>query len=277
MNQEEKIQTEYEEIDLMDYLKVILHRKWFILILLFGAAVIAGILSRSMPKVYKIDTSLEIGKIGEQTVENPAQVVAKINSDTYGNSVREKLNISGKEYPNIKASNPGDTSLVIMEIESSKTQQAKNILEEINNLILKDHQKGIEFNETLIRNDIERLGNKVSSLEEEKKNLEAKVDALQKILPYQQDLGTQFALFDTKEQLEVKKQEIEDLYLQINSSQRLLEDIQTTQIIESPTISAEPIKPRSVLNITIAGVLGAFLGVFLAFFQEWWDKNKLKI
>jgi uncharacterized protein involved in exopolysaccharide biosynthesis len=277
MNQEEKIQTEYEEIDLMDYVKVIFHRKWFILIIFLGAVIIAGILSWYLPKVYKIDTSLEIGNVGGELIEKPGQLVEKIKGDIYGIPIREKLNIPEKEYPNIKAENPKDTNLITLEIESSKTQQAKTILEEIDNLILKDHQRGIESKKTLIGKDIERLGNKISSLEEEKKNLEAKVDTLQKVLPYRQDPGTQFALLSTKEQLEVKKQEIENLYLQINSNQRLLEDIQPTQIAKIPTIFEELVKPKPVLNIAIAGVLGAFLGVFLAFFQEWWEKNKGRI
>ena len=156
-----------------------------------------------------------------------------------------------------------------------------------------------------IDEDIKRIENKIENANEEKKNLEAKIEALEKVLIYQQDPGTQFALFDTKEKLANKKQEIENLYLTINSLRRSKEDldvqinflktnieslnaqinalkasldeIKPTQIIKSPTISEEPVKPKPLLNIVIAAVLGLFVGVFLAFFKEWWEKNKTKL
>ena len=357
MDQEEKFQTEYEEIDLMDYVKVILKRKWLILVIFFGAAIAAGIFSFLMPKVYKIDTSLEVGQIAGEAVEVPGQVVEKIKSDVYGIFVREKLQIPEEKYPKIKIENPKDTNLITLVIESAKPPESKNILEAINNLILAEHQEKIKTKKELIgqdiettedkiklvesdiekttnkikitesdiektknkikplESDIERIENKIVFVEEEKENLEAKIDALQKVLPYQQDPGTQFALFDTKEKLANKKQEIEDLYsrinslkidienlnLAINSLERTKDDynsqinslktnieslnaqinalraslgeIKPTQAIKSPTVSESPIKPNKKLNIVIAAVLGLFVGVFLAFFQEWWEKS----
>jgi len=277
--QQDKIEYE-DEIDLIDYVKVIIKRKREILTVFVFAVVIAFLFSVFFPKIYKIDTALEIGKIGEETVEVPQQLVEKIKNDVFGILVREKLKISERDfekYFQIKPENPKDTYLVQIEIDSKKPQLAQKILEETNNLILSDHQEKIKAKEELLKKDIERLKNKVSSLEEEKKNLEAKIEALQKVLLYQQDPGTQFALFDTKEKLERKKQEIENLYLKINSLERTLEDILPTQIAKPPTISEVPIRPKPLLNIVIAGVLGIFLGVFWAFLKEWWEKNKAKI
>ena len=286
---EEPIQTEYDEIDLMDYVKVILKRKWLILAIFLSAAIVAEVFSFLMPKVYKIDTVLEVGQAAGVPIEDPGQVVEKIKGDVYGIFVREKLGIPEEKYPKIKTENLKDTRLISLAIESAEPQQAKNILEEINNLILAEQQEKIKVKKGLLENnievakkDIERIKAKIGFLEEERKNLEAKVEALQKILPYQQDPGTQFALFDTKEKLEQKKQEIENRYLeinslenQINSLQGQIEDIRPTQVIKSPTVSASPIKPRPLLNIVIAAVLGLFIGVFLAFFQEWWGKSKV--
>ena len=387
MNQEEKFQTEYEEIDLMDYVKVLLKRKWLILVMFLGAAIMAGVFSFILPKIYKIDTALEVGRVAGIMVEDPAQVVEKIKGDVYGIFVREKLQIPEEKYPKIKVENPKETNLITLAIESAKPPESKNILEETNNLILAEHQEKIKVKKELIEmniktvegqieiiksdiekvknkkksseNDIQRIKNKIETLqedigstrnkiqplrdditrieikisnaEEEKTNLEAKIEALQKVLPYQQDPGTQFALFDTKEKLANKKQEIENLYLQINSLKRTIEDyniqlnslertiedynsqinslersledyniqinsleskiadyqaqinalkasleeIKPTQVIKSPTVSEKPIKPNKKLNIVIAAVLGLFVGVFLAFFQEWWERSKV--
>jgi len=61
MAQEEREQYE-DEINLMDYVKVILKRKRLILGLFFGAAIAAGVFSFLMPKAYTIDTSVEVGR-----------------------------------------------------------------------------------------------------------------------------------------------------------------------------------------------------------------------
>ena len=326
--------TEYDEIDLMDYVVVILKKKWLILSVFLLAVISAGIFSYFIaPKVYKIDTALEIGRIEEQSIRNPEEAKEKIDSDIYEIPVREKLKISEIKYPKIETENPKGTNLIKISIESSDTQKAKNILEEINNLILAAHQETINTQKELIENniktledkiklvesdiektknkikpmdaDIERIENKIKYAEEEKNNLEAKVEALQKVLVYQQDPGTQFALFDTKEKLANKKQEIENLYLtinslkvskedlevqinslrtnieslntQINALKTSLDEIKPTQVIKSPTVSENPIKPRPLLNMAIAGILGLFMGVFLAFGKEWWQKNKRKV
>jgi len=281
MDQQEK-QFEYgEEIDLMDYVKVILKRKWLILILVLVTVIVASVFSFYTPKVYKIDTAIEIGTIAREMVremiEEPAHLEEKIDSDIYVILIGGKLGISENKYPKIKTIHPKNTRLITAEVESSNPELDKNILEEINNLILEDHQGKIKVKKELLEKDIERLKTKITSIEEEKKILEAKIELLEKIPSEEQTLAFQFALFFTNEKLEMEKQEIENLYLQINSLKRSLGDIQPTKIVKIPTISEKPIKPKILLNIIIAGVLGIFIGIFLAFFQEWWKKNKGKV
>jgi len=334
--EEEKISTG-DEINLMDYVKVILKRKKLILSWFLGLVIIAGIFSFLMPNVYKIDTSLEIGRTEKtieitqgQLVESPVQLVNKIEGDVYGVRIRNELDISGLEWPKIKVENPNETELVRIIIESKEPEKAKDILEKINNLILEDHQKIIDSKKELLEKnigtaeekigltenniininsktstlneDIFRIENKIDYSEEEKISLEGKVGAIEKVLVYEQTPGTQFALFDAKEKLAAKKQEIENLFLQINSLKKdkesfkinvnsyelsianlntdidslraFLEDIQPTKVIKSPIVSETPVSPKKKLNIVIAGMLGLFIGVFWAFGKEWWEQNK---
>ena len=349
----------------MVYFKVLLKRKKLILGCFLVFAIGAGVISFLLPKVYKIDTSLEVGRIEKATqfiperlAESPTQLVGKIEGDVYGIKIREKLQIPEDEWPKIKVENPKGTNLVTRAIESSEPEKAKQILEEGDRLILADHQEIIEVRKGLlekniktaegkiklveadiqrienkiksteediqttrnkikpVENDIERINTKIAGAEEEKESLEDKVSALQQQLIYEQTPGTQFALFDAKEKLANKKQEIEDLYLRINSLKRTIEDynlqisslqrtmedynsqinsqkttienlnaqidslkatleeIRPTEVVKKPTISEQPVKPKKKLNIVIGGVLGLFIGVFLAFGKEWWEKNR---
>ena len=318
------------EINLADYLRVIWRRKKPILTIFILVVIIAIITSFLMPKIYKIDTSLEIGGVGGAIIEQSTQLVEKIKGDTYGEVVKEKLQIPEAKYPTIKVESPKDTKLVKMTIESADPQKAKTILEEIDNLILVEHQEEIKVKIDLINqniktteeqikltesdiektknkikpieSDIGRIKNKIAFAEEEKTNLEAKIEALQKVLPYQQDPGTQFALFDTKENLANKKKEIENLYMTINSLNRTkedlevqinrlkktiedlnsqintlkasLDDIKPTKIVKNPTVSDWPIKPNKKLNVIISGILGLFVAIFYAFIAESFEKSK---
>ena len=67
----EEYKTKYEEVDIVDYIKVIRKRKWLVLVFF----ILGIIISLAMPVRYKIQTSLEIGGfIGEERVlEKPAQ------------------------------------------------------------------------------------------------------------------------------------------------------------------------------------------------------------
>jgi LPS O-antigen subunit length determinant protein (WzzB/FepE family) len=326
-----------EEINLADYIKVLLKRKRLILACFFIFVVIAGIISYTTPKVYKIESVLEIGKIenasedvSEQMIESPTQLLGKIEGNVYGVRIKQNLGISNKELPIIKVENPKETNILIVSIESSETEKMRQVLIEGNNLILADHQKIIETKEKLFENNIEsiaekikavqekikitlnkivpfendivRIESKISALEEEKENLENKINFLQEQLVSEQTPGTQFALFDAKERLAQKKQETEDLYLNINSLKTTIEDyrlevnslemaitdynseidslntsieeIRPTKIVKEPTISENPVEPRPLLYMAIAGILGIFIGIFWAFGKEWWEKSK---
>jgi len=332
MDQEENPKNiDADEINLMDYAVVILKRKWLVFGIFLMFVIAAGVFSYFTPKIYEIDTSLEIGKIGKAIIEKPMQVVEKIENNVYESSVREKLGIEGG-YSKIKAEYIKNTDLVKIKIESENPELSKSILEEMNNLILAEHQEKIKTQKELIEsniettqdkiqlvesdiektknkikpleNDIERIENKIEYSEEEKENLEAKVDALEKVLVYEQTPGTQFALFDTKEKLASKKQEVENLYSRINSLTIGIEDlnltvnsseasigdlnaqtnslraslssIKNTEVIKKPIIPDGPIKSRFLLNVVIAGVLGLSMGVFLAFGKEWWQRSKTR-
>ncbi len=242
MNQENKIQTEYDEINLMDYAVVVLKRKWLIFGIFLIAVIAAGIFSYFAPKIYEIDTSLEIGKIGETIIEKPLQIVEKINNDVYEISIREKLGIQ-EGYPKIKAEDIKNTNLVKIKIESDNPGLSKRILEEMNNLILAEHQEKMEKKKVKIEENIKEIQEELTLLETKKQYSEG----------------------------------IAELQIELTNLKNQLVFYKPTKIIKNPTVSDGPIRPRFLLNVIIAGVLGLFMGVFLAFGREWWQKNKERV
>lgn len=257
MNEENKIHQEYGEINLIDYVRVLFKRRKLILVLVLLSVIGAVIFNWFSEKVYENEIILEIGTIEENLIESPNQIIGKINSSIYKDSILEKLNIPSDSLK-IKPINPLNTNLVKIEVEYSNSKKTENILEELTNLILNEHQKEItsqkevmersikttEEKKKLVESDIEktrnkiksidsdigRIKNKISFLEEEKKNLEDKEKNLEQLSPYQQLnqqlSGSLFNLLDIREKLSLKKQEIENLYLRINSLEQNKEDLE---------------------------------------------------
>lgn len=63
---------------------------------------------------------------------------------------------------------------------------------------------------------------------------------------------------------------IEDIKIQIGSLENSKKFINNVKQLQPPIRSENPISPKKKQNIAIATVLGLFLGVFIAFFREFW-------
>ncbi len=79
--------------------------------------------------------------------------------------------------------------------------------------------------------------------------------------------------------LERDRKTNEDVYTMLRAryeEMRISEAIQGSEIyvIDSAIVPDKPIKPRKLLNTAIAGILGLFVGVGLAFVLEHTDKLK---
>lgn len=277
---EENNQREYEEAELVDYVKVIKKRSRLVSEIFLATVVIAVIVSLILPKVYKIDAVIEIGVFnrtqagdGLKFIEKPSDILNKIRSDAYGLKIRDNLKIPEKDYPKLRIEDPKDTDLIVISTTSARADQARNVLKSIGSQIVFEHQRIVENKTILINENMKRIEEKIKNAEEEGKNLEAKVDSLQKTLVYQQDPGTQYALFDAKEKLAAKKNETENLYMEVNLLKISLDDIVPTKMLKEPTVSEKLVSLSMELNVGIAALLGLFIGIFVAFGKEWWDKN----
>jgi uncharacterized protein involved in exopolysaccharide biosynthesis len=156
------------------------------------------------------------------------------------------LGIPEDKYPKIKVENPQNTNLIKMEIESANPELAKNILSEINEIILKEHQEQFDKKKAEIEENIKEIQTELSLLKK------------QKIYGY-------------------KDEGIVQLQITLLNLKAEMNTIKPTRVIKSPNVSYEPIKPRPALNIVIAAVFGLFIGIFLAFLKEWWKvKQHLK-
>jgi len=270
---------EEEEINLVDYIKVILKRKKTILVCALIAVCVAFLFYFFSTSVYEIDTILEIGHMENFVPEDPLQIVQKIQNNAYSEIIKEKLN-GENPLEDIEASNPEKTRLVKITAKTTNPTQVKLALDEINQIILKEHQEKLDIQKNIILDSKKRIENKIENLENEKDILEEKINYFSNIFVTDPSTTNQFFLMSAKEELASKKLDIDDAYLELNNFLTRLENFKPTKVIKEPVVpptkSLIDIK-TIIIYIVIALVVGIFVGIFVSFFQEFWEKNKKQL
>lgn len=180
------------------------------------------------------------------TAINKQEKVLKLNKSVVDDQFFRQL-ISNISDANIKIANLTYVSEVTNPIYYNLTQQLISTNISINSLIAEKNQ--------LTQNIVDFDAN----LEDLKEELTEK-----KLILTQLDRE-----YCAKEKLyNIFYKQAEEIWLTETTEEDLL------KISSSAYEPRAPIKPNKKLNILIAGVLGLFVGVFVAFFLEFWQKGK---
>ncbi len=106
---------------------------------------------------------------------------------------------------------------------------------------------------------IEKIENGIKDLENEKENLTKQ---------------TQYSVEKIRSEIKDLKSEKKYMLEEIKDVQFKKDSIQNIQILQPPTNSPYPIKPKKKLNVILALGTGLFLMLFLSFFLEYLSKHK---
>lgn len=228
---------------------------------------------------------------------------AKIATDRYHAQVEETLHatfseLSSKyssskiELDNILAEivrfneeNNIQTLLAQLEVLTTSMVEYQNEMQELAIQINELESKVNSYRESLSRNTVSQ--EIVDALVENESALAAAKARRKAIEPIfatmdQQvkDLQVQLATKQAAEQqLRSRMQQIEATHSSLSKKYeqvRLLQSVPLSyfQVIGEPIPPEHPIKPRTLLNVAIAGVLGVFVGIGLAFFLEYFEDYK---
>jgi len=273
-----------EEIDLMDYIKVIIKR-WKIILCIFLIIIFIGAgVSFTLPKTFESQAVVKIGNAKGKVLE----------------SITETIEILKGKFPGVALSNPKGTSLLNIKALGTTSQQALDRANNTVDFLLSRHEKiyneaKLSLEEEIantpkrleeIKSEITEMESNIQKQESEIGEIEAKIQKEEatenqaRALVIQGYLSRLTAEKNRKETLAAQKQQlIED---ERNSKEelktkQLLEEsnFEPTQVEISATLPQNPIKPNIKLNLLVAAVLGLFVGVLLAFGLEWWkSENK---
>ena len=129
-----------EEINLWEYIEMLLKRKWLIIIPTFILVLIVGIYSFLQTPVWQIEAVLQPskfliqtqdGKFEEVLVSDPKQIAGEINQASFNNVIAAETNIDFDNMPNIQAENIRDTKLIRISVRVSDIEKGKRILDSL--------------------------------------------------------------------------------------------------------------------------------------------------
>lgn len=266
-----------EEIDLREYINVLLKRKGIIILIFLIAVITAALVSYFvLSPVYQASTVFSVAKIDGLAVSNITESLEIIKSDVVLDEVINRMGLeisTGQLKSQIEVKNLKGTNFIEVSVTADSPENAKNLVENIAKTFIEQNQRKYQDKVKLIE---ERLKIIEGQIAEFKKSIQEIENTIRKIA-VSEDLSEAERYFQTSLLLNSSSNE-RNLYnnsiYQINTLHERLNNCQDFGIISYAQLPVVPIKPNKKLNILIAGVLGLFVGIFVAFFLEFWQKGK---
>ncbi len=267
-----------EEIDLRDYINVLIKWKWLIIWITILSMLISGIASYFIIKpTYRGEANLLLPKVGDSLVLSAKETEALIQSNDFKNFIGQKINLPFESVSSgLTVSSKDSPNFVKINFENNSKDKIEDFFKELPQTLNED-------TEDLYNKKIYALKSKLSLLEkqaEEAKKQELSIEETLKqigkssgnksehFLEYSFMLNTYNSIVRTKMSLE---NGITSINTQISGSHKF-------KYIGSPFILNNPVKPKKPFNIAVSGVAAFFFAVLLAFFLEYWtnsdDKQK---
>jgi len=268
-----------EEIDLREYINVLLKRKGIIILIFLIAIITAALVSYfALSPVYQSSAVFSVAKIDDQAVINITEALEIMKSYVVLDEVINRMGLEGtltlgQLKSHITIESLKDTNFIKVSVEHDTPEKAKSLVENIIEVFIKqnkaEYQEQIKFIE-------DRLKVLEEQIVEFKKNIQ-EIEKTKKKIAVTEELSEGERQFQTSLLLSSSVTERElynNLTNQVYSLKASLKSCEDFKIINYAQLPAVPIKPNKKLNILIAGVLGLFVGIFAAFFLEFWQKGK---
>ena len=246
-NQYSRNASEYEEIDLRDVFNVLIRKKKIIIFCAAAGLAAALVANAVSPRVYRAQTKIEVGSFEESAgkaipLVDIAQSKDKIEQGAYG--------ANDESSCILKAAAASGSNVVAVTAECANPSAAKNLLSQVAQNIIAEHDKTIAARRQIIEDQI--------------KNYQANAEEIKNSFQYSADRSC-----STERYLAVSTLENQIIELEFALSQS-----DGTAVILAPAASEVPIKPNRELNVSLGLILGLFAGIFAALAKNWWSNAK---
>ena len=271
-----------EEVDLRDYINVMLKWKWLIIWVTVISMFVAGVYSYFItPDIYKGSSILELPYISSTSVSsgfssNSNEIANFIKSEAFLEAISKDCKIPVSQVQSsLSVSSIRNTQTLSITFENPSKDNIRKVFTDLM-IKLQSSQFGILYNK-----EKEFLTNYKNSLqsqiqENEKILYSAKkvIELINQKMPndvdsfllYSKDLSEYSKLNDKQDVLTDKLIAIESV---LNSAHGF-------NYISGVYIGNKPVKPKKLFNIAVAGTAGFFFAILLAFFLEYMQGSEDK-
>lgn len=285
-----------DEIDLREYINVLIKRKWAVITIFFIAVIGAAVISLLISPVYEATSLVRIGKIKDENIENLVEIKEIFARQAILKEIAAKLNLPATGIFTIE---PVADSLLKIKGQAETPEKSVQIANAVTDVLIARHKKIFTEAEEMINLEMENIDKNKEKIGKDVENARKDLIRLeQDIEKYEQEIAKRgnaqsdgqgriaesyINLLDKiKDQKEDKEAQILDLEQSLVDLSQLLKQkeyemsYQTkTTGIEIPAIPPETrIGPKRKQIVAIAGVLGLFIGVLYAFGAEYLSKEK---
>jgi len=295
-------------LELIDYLRVIWKWKWFITAITIIFLFIAVMLNLLMANVYDVSMVVEPAVSNFDSswrpiyIDSNTDIKSKVDLGMYDNTIFDLMHFDSPKKKLFNTFIPKDSNILKISIEAVDVKKGAQVLKLLHDLLSKEYKRSIEERKLQIENvlrmkaaqsqniineenqlkkEITMVGLNTEKLISERDMLisggESRADKLS-ILIYTNTIQGNIAyknrlqkqLSEVVSEKETVKTEIENLKVKVGS-------IRNIRLLNPPEPSVGTIKPRKLLNIILAFVIGLIGSLFLAFFIEYLQKIKARI
>jgi len=266
-----------EEIDLREYINVLLKRKGIIILIFLIAVITAALVSYfAISPVYQSLMVFSVAKIDGKAVINITEALEIMKSNVVLDEVINRMGLeeTAKQLSSqITTENLKGTNFIEVSVVASSPEKAKSLVENIVEVFIEQNQSEYQEKVKLVEDRLKIIEEQIAEFE---KNIQ-EIEKTKKEIAETEELSEGERQFRTSLLLSSSVTERE-LYNTLSDQENILKaslkNFKDFKVINYAQLPAAPIKPNKKLNILIAGVLGLFVGIFAAFFLEFWQKGK---
>ncbi|MGQ9631382.1 MAG: Wzz/FepE/Etk N-terminal domain-containing protein [bacterium] len=274
---------EEREVDLRDYIRVVVKR-WKVVAIVFVAAVLTSAVVSYffLPKVYEARATIEIGYYyGGGRFFPLEDVNAFINRFSDGDyeflgKIAGKMNrpLSPKDVRDmVKAEAGRGERMVNVTVRGTKPEEISDLARAILDVVMAEHEEAYVQKVAYYENYIETKQREIDSARSEIAAIEAKIRELEgRHTEADARIAASYIgqLEIIRNRIAGLEREIADIRNQINFNTK------RTRVAVPLLVEDAPVSPRPKLNILIAGVVALVVGLGLIFVMEYLEGFTLK-
>ena len=272
---------EEQEVELIDYLRVIWKRKGLIVGGTLLAAATALVVSLSMPKTYETSRTLKIGVlaggiykgkgIAGKDIESREAVIGRLRDHRFlRRGIQElQLKLTAKDMAYRISIDPKVNPHVRYQVQASDPRLATRIADWLAEAIITMHRNVFEKGMSITKAHEEKVTAMIADIEAEIRNMKSTLEAILK----SPDTHTPSVIL-LQANVDDRARNLGDLRRELKDSRLSRVGYENTFVIAADVSPHDPIRPKVKLNVALAGTLGLMMFTCLAFFLEYIEKDR---